>query len=60
MLRFLFKVTAGAVKFGVKYIVVPAVISVGVALVAETMAERIRAHTPHPHGNGMAHKALHA
>jgi hypothetical protein len=56
MLGFLFKVTAGAVKLGVKYIIVPAVISVAVAMVAEAMAEGIRAHTPEAPSNGMARR----
>jgi hypothetical protein len=57
MLGFLFKVAAGTVKFGVKYIVVPAIVSVAIAVAAEALAEGIRAHTPHPaERNGAAHR----
>jgi hypothetical protein len=51
MLGFLFKVTAGAVKLGVKYVILPAVITVAVAVAAEAIAEGIREHTPHPNGS---------
>lgn len=50
MLRFLFKVAAGTVKLGVKYVIVPAVVSVAIAVAAEALAERIRAHTPTHNG----------
>ena len=46
MLGFLFKVAAGTVKLGVKYIIVPAVVSVAITVAAELLAESIRNHTP--------------
>lgn len=56
MLGFLFKVAAGTVKFGVKYIIVPAVVSVAITIAAEMLAESIREHTPEaPVHNGAAH-----
>ncbi|HUR64429.1 MAG TPA: hypothetical protein VM241_08105 [Candidatus Thermoplasmatota archaeon] len=57
MLGFLFKVTAGTVKLGVKYIIVPAVLSVAITLVAEALAQSIREHTPEaPAQNGATHR----
>ncbi|MEA3203758.1 MAG: hypothetical protein QOI63_1437 [Thermoplasmata archaeon] len=57
MLGFLFKVTAGTVKLGVKYIIVPALLSVAITLAAEAIAEGIRSHTPEPpQPNGAAHR----
>ena len=55
MLGFLFKVAAGTAKRVVKYVIVPAIVSVGIALAAEAIAERIRAHTPDA-ANGVDHR----
>lgn len=52
MLGFLLKLTAGTVKLGVKYIVLPALVTVAVAWAAEAAAERIREHTPGHDGMG--------
>jgi hypothetical protein len=48
MLGFLFRVVGGTVKLGVKYIIVPAVVSVAITLAAEMLAQSIREHTPAP------------
>jgi hypothetical protein len=56
MLGFLFKVAAGTVKLGVKYIIVPAVVSVAITIAAEMLAEKIRENTPEaPPQNGAVH-----
>ncbi|HUR62702.1 MAG TPA: hypothetical protein VM286_10120 [Candidatus Thermoplasmatota archaeon] len=58
MLGFLFKVAAGTVKLGVKYIIVPAVVSVAITIAAEMLAEKIRENTPEaPVENGALHAA---
>ncbi|HEX2065499.1 MAG TPA: hypothetical protein VHI93_01670 [Candidatus Thermoplasmatota archaeon] len=56
MLGFLFRVAAGTVKLGVKYIIVPAVVSVAITLVAEMLAASIREHTPETERNGAARR----
>ncbi|HEX2065598.1 MAG TPA: hypothetical protein VHI93_02190 [Candidatus Thermoplasmatota archaeon] len=56
MLGFLFKVAAGTVKLGVKYIIVPAVVSVAITLAAEMLASSIREHTPEAQRNGTARR----
>ena len=50
MIVFLARTLYGAGKLAVKYVVIPAAVSVAVAFVAETLAGKIRAHTPQrPH-----------
>jgi hypothetical protein len=48
MLGFLLKVVGGTVKLGVKYIIVPAIVSVAITVAAEMLAQSIREHTPEP------------
>jgi hypothetical protein len=46
MIGFLFRALFGAGKLAVKYVVIPAAVSVAVAFVAESLASQIRARTP--------------
>lgn len=45
MIGFLAKVVWGAGKLSVKYIVLPAVLSVGIAIAADALAQRIKQST---------------
>jgi hypothetical protein len=53
MLGFIARIAMGTTKLAVKYVVVPALVSVAIAVAAEALAKRIRAHTPGPDHNGV-------